>query len=71
MNLEQKLEAVSWGGFDVENIEVITAQLRELVRALHAEDYQCAQATADAIQARSYSLAAQVARKATQERSAA
>lgn len=30
MTLKQKLEDISYSGFDVENIEVLQAQLREL-----------------------------------------
>jgi hypothetical protein len=67
MTLKEKLTAVSYGGFDVENIEVVTAQLRELIHALYAEDYHRAAATASAIEARTYSLRGQVQRKLERE----
>ena len=61
--LKEKLTDVSWKGFNVENIETIQAQLRQLIHTLHRGKLKEAKHIATIIKLRAEDLEGQIERK--------
>jgi hypothetical protein len=60
---KNKLQDVSYAGFNVENIEVLERQLREVLNALHKKDWSTALATAQTMGSRCEGLTVQIYRR--------